>query len=271
MRGKKSKNRIEHGKPSWHADEQIKRIRILMVLVFVLLITVTGVGVWFAYSQIHELAQNGSILETSKQEESSQGEEEALPVYSDSFCLKICSVDDPLEEDEEPELTEYEGVQMDSRIVPALEALLQAADEAGCPMKVTSGYVSPDEQNELYEKEVQRLMKEEKLSQVMAERQAEKTVPKGGCSEGQTGMTGTVSQADDSSTDFEKTEAYNFLVRYAADYGFVFRYPEGSEVITNHDFDPTSLRYVGTKNAQRMREMSMCLEEYVTYRSNAQG
>ncbi len=119
---------------------------------------------------------------------------EALPVYSDSFCLKICSVDDSLEEDEEPELTEYEGVQMDSRIVPALEALLQAADEAGCPMKVTSGYVSPDEQNELYEKEVQRLMKEEKLSQVMAERQAEKTVPKGGCSEGQTGMTVTVAR-----------------------------------------------------------------------------
>ena len=61
MPGKKSKNRIEHGKPSWHADEQIKRIRLLMVLVFVLLVTVTGVGVWYAYSQIHELAQNGSI------------------------------------------------------------------------------------------------------------------------------------------------------------------------------------------------------------------
>lgn len=242
-----------------------------MVLVFVLLVTVTGVGVWYAYSQIHELAQNGSILETSKQEESSEVEEEALPVYSDAFCLKICSVDDPLEEDEAPELTEYEGVQMDERIVPALEALLQAAEEAGAPLQVTGGYVSSDEQDNLYEQEVNRLIKEEKLSRVMAERQAEKTVPKGGGSEGQTGMTVTVAQAGDSKTDFQKTEAYNFLVRYAADYGFVFRYPEGSEVITNHDFDPTSLRYVGTKNAQRMREMSMCLEEYVRYRSNAQG
>lgn len=268
MPGKKRQNRIEHAKPSWHADEQIKHIRLLMILVFSLLILVTGVGVWYAYTQIHQLSQGGSEPESSGGEESSTESEEGLPVYPDSFCLKICAPENPLEDEEQPQLVEYGDVELDERIIPALKELLQAAEEAGCPLQITGGYISPQEQDALYQQEVERLVKDKGYSRVMAERQAEKTVPKGGCSEMQTGLSFQVGAAGGEEESFQKTKAYSFLVRNAADYGFVFRYPEGSEVITNHEFDPTCLRYVGVKNAQRMRELSMCLEEYVTYREN---
>ena len=268
MPGKKRKNRIEHAKPSWHADEQIKHIRLLMIPVFSLLILVTGVGVWYAYTQIHQLSQGGSEPESSGGEESSTESEEGLPVYPDSFCLKICAPENPLEDEEQPQLVEYGDVELDERIIPALKELLQAAEEAGCPLQITGGYISPQEQDALYQQEVERLVKDKGYSRVMAERQAEKTVPKGGCSEMQTGLSFQVGAAGGEEESFQKTKAYGFLVRNAEESGFVLLYPEGSEVIINHEFDPTSLRYVGVKNAQRMRELSMCLEEYVTYREN---
>ena len=168
MPGKKRQNRIEHAKPSWHADEQIKHIRLLMILIFSLLILVTGVGVWYAYTQIHQLSQGGSEPESSGGEESSTESEEGLPVYPDSFCLKICAPENPLEDEEQPQLVEYGDVELDERIIPALKELLQAAEEAGCPLQITGGYISPQEQDALYQQEVERLVKDKGYSRLMA-------------------------------------------------------------------------------------------------------
>ena len=35
--------------------------------------------------------------------------------------------------------------------------------------------------------------------------------------------------------------------------------------MTGRDYDPTLYRYVGTQNAEKMRQLSMCLEEYAEY------
>lgn len=48
--------------------------------------------------------------------------------YDDDFNLKLATADSPLTKENEPKLTEFEGVQVDERIVPALEALLEAAE-----------------------------------------------------------------------------------------------------------------------------------------------
>ena len=95
-------------------------------------------------------------------------------MYGDDFNLKLVNKENPMEEGEEPQLTEYAGVQMDERIVPALEAMLEAAEKEGVPLTVTGGYVSAEEQDTLFQQEVERLKKENKYSQVMAEQTAEK-------------------------------------------------------------------------------------------------
>ena len=46
------------------------------------------------------------------------------------------------------------------------------------------------------------------------------------------------------------------------DYGFIIRYQEDKEEITQIIYEPWHLRYVGVQVAQYMRDQSLCLEEF---------
>ena len=48
-----------------------------------------------------------------------------------------------------------------------------------------------------------------------------------------------------------------------ADYGFILRYPEGSEYSTGHDYAPWHIRYVGVDAAREIAERDVTLEEYL--------
>ncbi len=51
----------------------------------------------------------------------------------------------------------------------------------------------------------------------------------------------------------------------AADYGFIERYKEGKESITNVAKEPWHFRYVGYPHAHIINDMDFCLEEYIEY------
>lgn len=51
----------------------------------------------------------------------------------------------------------------------------------------------------------------------------------------------------------------------AADYGFVQRYPDGKETVTEIGHEPWHFRYVGVPHAAVMAEKNMTLEEYVEF------
>ena len=261
---KKNGERIVKAKPSGYEERRVRRLGQVRLLVGVLLLAVIAGSAWFTWERImvpyEGKGESGSSQSEGK--ESSQGE--ILPVYGDDFNLKLVNKENPMEEGEEPQLTEYAGVQMDERIVPALEAMLEAAENEGVPLTVTGGYVSAEEQDTLFQQEVEKLKKENKYSQVMAEQTAEKTVSRGGCDDAQTGMTVQVA-AKDEAGNFENTAQYRWLSRHCIEYGFVIRYPEGKNSYTGKEFDPTRVRYVGTRAAGRMRQLQMCLEEYAEY------
>ena len=50
---------------------------------------------------------------------------------------------------------------------------------------------------------------------------------------------------------------------YAADYGFVERYPAGKESVTGIGHEPWHFRYVGVPHAHIMQEKGLTLEEYL--------
>ena len=64
-------------------------------------------------------------------------------------------------------------------------------------------------------------------------------------------------------TGFAETRAYEWLTAYAAEYGFILRYPEDRQAITGVVYEPWHWRYVGVENALAIRASGLCLEEFL--------
>lgn len=80
-----------------------------------------------------------------------------------------------------------------------------------------------------------------------------------GYSEHQTGLAMDFSPIDDS---FKDTAQYTWLVANAYKYGFVLRYPDGSEAITGYEFEPWHWRYLGTDAIDFYNKGERTLEQY---------
>jgi D-alanyl-D-alanine carboxypeptidase len=63
---------------------------------------------------------------------------------------------------------------------------------------------------------------------------------------------------------FGDTSAYLWLKNHAREYGFVLAYPSGKEAETGYQWEPWHYRYVGTKNAERLEESGLSLQEFLT-------
>lgn len=265
MRNRREKIIKTHAQ--WRSQNQMKKIRIIMTVIVVTIVFSLAAGGLLAWSQVRELFQplaSSSSFASSDRDSSVSG---GLPVYSDSLNLMLVNQSIPIPSDYQAKLTDFEGQKVDERIVPALRQMMEKAQADGCPLTLSGGYVDTDGQNRLYENEVQRLMKNENLSRVRAENQALNTVGKGGYNENQTGLAVTFSAGGKQGGDFASTKQYHWLSENSVYYGFILRFPNDRESLTGMEFQPAHFRYVGTANAIKMREYSMCLEEYVIYLS----
>jgi len=63
---------------------------------------------------------------------------------------------------------------------------------------------------------------------------------------------------------FGETSAYLWLKDHAREYGFVLAYPSGKEAETGYRWEPWHYRYMGTKNAERLEESGLSLQEFLT-------
>ncbi|WP_100012203.1 D-alanyl-D-alanine carboxypeptidase family protein [Lentibacillus sediminis] len=146
--------------------------------------------------------------------------------------------------------------QMRATAAAALEELFAAAEEAGLDLFAQSGYRSYDRQDYLFAS----------YSEQHGEKAANKFSARPGESEHQTGLTMDVTSPEVNfqlTTDFAKTDEGKWLTDHAADFGFIIRYPKGSEDITGYQYEPWHLRYVGEKAAQAIAEEGITLEEYL--------
>ena len=69
--------------------------------------------------------------------------------------------------------------------------------------------------------------------------------------------------------DGDKTESDSIanqrtlLEAYAAEYGFILRWPQGRQAATGMVFEPWHWRYVGAENAAKINASGLCFEEYI--------
>lgn len=86
---------------------------------------------------------------------------------------------------------------------------------------------------------------------------------KPGHSEHQTGLSIDIAGSNLDYNKFEDSKEFDWVLNNAYKYGFILRYPKGSEYITGYKYEPWHYRYVGLKHAKYIHKKNITLEQYL--------
>lgn len=200
-------------------------------------------------------------------------EEYMNPADRDGYLILVNN-DNTLDETYLPtDLTDLVDTRKDGRNVQkmrlyaakSLEALYIEMRAAGYKdVSVTSAYRSYAYQNSLFNTYTNNEMKKNPsltLAQAQAITATYSAQP--GTSEHQTGLCCDMHNLGAADVAFAKKEAYTWLKDNAWKFGFILRFPEGKEDITNISFEPWHYRFVGRYHAKAIYDSGLCLEEYL--------
>lgn len=147
---------------------------------------------------------------------------------------------------------------VDEEIVKPLCSMLDAfRDETELKtVNVISGQRSVESQTKIYRD------KELKYGSIYTK----KYVQTPGSSEHHTGLAvdfALFNYVDGSSQDFDGNGEYKWFLENSWKYGFILRYPEDKENITDIGYEPWHFRFVGIPHAYYITKNGLCLEEYI--------
>ncbi|MFD1038265.1 D-alanyl-D-alanine carboxypeptidase family protein [Virgibacillus byunsanensis] len=146
--------------------------------------------------------------------------------------------------------------QMRQVAADALERMFDAADQDGLDLFAQSGYRSYNTQDSIFASNARQY----------GEEAANNFSARPGESEHQTGLTMDITSPDvnyELIVEFGETDEGKWVKEHAAEYGFIIRFLEGKEDITQYQYEPWHLRFVGEKAATEMAEKGITLEEYL--------
>lgn len=239
------------------SEDTFEYQRVMLFILPLIMFAVLTVGIYFgflSYKSGYVYGEKGETLSHATEPQFTESEQNTL--------LMIVNTASPVDPSYEPNLVDYNGVQVSSLLVDDLKLMLNDAESAGLNIELISGYISFEEQKEKYNTAVKSYKKKKKCSTVMAEAAVKKTTPNAGECEQQTGL--IVEFDDNTKRKFKDTDEYNWLIKNCINYGFVLRYPD--KVNTGSlSYSATLFRYVGKENAYNMRAYNMNLDEYVQY------
>ena len=156
------------------------------------------------------------------------------------------------------------GESVDSRCYSDLAAMLQECLAAGGSPIVCSAYRPHEKQVRLYQEQVDSLLAQGR-TQEEAEAEAGTVVAVPGTSEHELGLAVDICDSENQNLDESQLETLTqqWLIEHCWDYGFSLRYPVDKSEITGIIYEPWHYRYVGRKNAAKIHESGLCLEEYL--------
>ena len=153
--------------------------------------------------------------------------------------------------------TDYE---LDSRAAGQFNKMYDAAKDEGIELAPYSAYRRYSTQETNYNNLVNQYLGQG-YSQQEAEDLAATEILPAGCSEHNLGLAIDIAGTEDS---FKNTAEYQWLCENAYKYGFIERYPEGSQDVTGVMAEPWHWRYIGPSYAKDMKAKgSTTLEEYL--------
>jgi len=159
------------------------------------------------------------------------------------------------------------NMKIDSRIATSYQDMVAAAKKDGINLYLRSGYRAIKLQQTYYDASV-KSYKSQGLSDEEASAKALEYLQYPGASEHHTGLALDIisvewqNTVEDLNATFENTDAFKWLDKNAAEYGFIIRYPKDKENITGIKYEPWHYRYVGKEVAVYLKEKGLTLEEY---------
>ena len=147
---------------------------------------------------------------------------------------------------------------------------IDTAEKAGHPLVMISAFRSIASQKAVFDQNVTMLMSQGQNKEKAIET-TKRTMTEPGYSEHHTGLAVDVvdRQWYDSYPEtvldhrFGETDGGKWLQAHAREYGFIIRYPEGKQAITQIDYEPWHLRYVGVETATYIEKHQLTLEEFL--------
>ncbi|MCR5090232.1 MAG: M15 family metallopeptidase [Oscillospiraceae bacterium] len=157
------------------------------------------------------------------------------------------------------------NLQADRACASALKKMLADCREAGCRPLLLSAYRSVDDQLVLFDETVQDRI-DQGLSPAEAEDAVARLIARPGRSEHELGLAFDIVDEDHPLRDETQaaTPTAVWLSENSWRYGFVLRYPEGTEEITGYSWHPWHYRYVGEDVAENLYTLGITLEEYLS-------
>lgn len=146
----------------------------------------------------------------------------------------------------------------------ALRDMLTAGTEEGLSFVVASGYRSGEFQQQLLEEDIAASMERGLTYQQAYDKETRETMPPG-YSEHETGLAVDIVALDYQILDEmqEMTAENVWLQENCSRFGFILRYPKGSEDATGIDYESWHFRYVGQEAAAEIMSRGITLEEYL--------
>lgn len=156
------------------------------------------------------------------------------------------------------------GRYVDKRIVDKVEAFIGGAEEAGMEVQVISGYRNISKQQRLVDEDVERYLNQGMTYQEAYEETLKYTMP-AGYSEHHTGLAVDIVACGYMGLDDKQAmrEENMWLREHCAEYGFILRYPQGKEDITEVCYESWHFRYVGVEVATYITEHDLTFEEFM--------
>ena len=156
------------------------------------------------------------------------------------------------------------GCQLEETAAAAYRAMAAAAAEVGVRLRLVEGYQTPEQAQQAFDARKQGYL-DGGMSDADADARAATVVPRPGCNESVTGLAASILAEGYDALDsgFADTDAYRWLSAYAADYGFILRWPQDRQAATGMAFQPWRWRYVGVENARAIFASGLSLEEFL--------
>ncbi len=251
-----------------------RRVIILRGIKYLLIITVLLLALAFVLTRFvfkdraeeEESTDTVTVTETTAAETEPEEDEN----IDNKWAMFLVNKNNPLPSDYDSRIEtrvvfeSWREYLLDVRAADYLENMIAAAKEDGIDLLVVSAYRTIEYQQQNFDKSVQdridRGMTEE---EAYADTLAEVALP--GESEHNAGLALDIMVEEYQNMDddgFEDTEAFAWLDKHAAEYGFILRYPKGKQDVTGIIYEPWHYRFVGLYYANEIKKSGLCLEEY---------
>lgn len=150
----------------------------------------------------------------------------------------------------------YKNNQVSKRCNDAYLEMAKQAKEEGIQLMANSTYRTYKKQDDIY--------KDFYYSKGIS--YADQYAARAGYSEHQTGLAIDIFTPNYSTTStFENSEAYTWLINNAHKFGFILRYPKGKENLTGYAYESWHYRYLGVDIATKVYESGLTYDEYYAY------